>query len=355
MFGNKYKLGKKGSSTTKKWPRRIVILFVVFLALVFVGVVGVRYYYNTNLKSVSESQKTQLVTVVPGATVDDISKLLEEKNLIRNATVFKWYIASTHARDSIQAGTYELRPNLSVQEIVSILTHGKTATDLVTIFPGRRIDQVRQDLIDKGFSEERVDAALQPEQYESHPALVDKPKGASLEGYLYPESFQKTKATEPEVIIRASLELMGEHLTPDIRAAFAARGLSVYQGLVLASVVEQEAFQQSDRDQIAQVFLKRLGAGMKLESDPTSKYGAIQAGSDALLTYDSPYNTYIYAGLPPTPISNVSESSLNAVASPASTDWLFFVSGDDGTVYFSKTLEEHENYTKLYCTTLCGN
>jgi len=346
-----YTLGDK----KRRWPRRIVAIFVVPVVGVLLGMVGVRQYYNANLKPVSNSSETQVITVEKGATVDEVAKVLQEKKLIRSSLVFQLYIRSKETTNPLIAGTYNLQPSLSTPEIVSILSKGKVATNLVTILPGQRLDQIRESLINNGFKKDAVDKALDPTMYADNPALVDKPAEASLEGYLYPESFQRTAATKPEEIITASLKLMDEHLTPEIRSAFAAKGLSVYQGITLASIVEQEGFRQSDRDQIAQVFLTRLQKGMPLQSDPTAKYGAILAGQPPSLTYNSPYNTYNVTGLPPTPISNVSAGSLKAVAVPATTDWLYFVAGDDGTVHFSRTIEEHEALTKQYCTKLCGN
>ncbi len=353
MFNLKqsYSLGMR----RRYWPKRFVVVAAVLLGLIIAGMIGVRLYYNHNLSPVSGSAETQTVIVERGATVTEIADVLKEKGLIRSSLVFQLYIRSKETDNPLIAGTYRLQPNLSTPEIVAILSRGKVATDLVTILPGQRIDQIRESLVNNGFDKAAVERALNPDIYRDNPALVDKPVGASLEGYLYPESFQKTAITTPEEIIEASLNLMNKHLTPDIRAAYASRGLSVYQGITLASIVEQEAFRKTDRDQIAQVFLTRLKLGMALESDATAGYGAIKEGQRPSLTYDSPYNTYKYPGLPPSPISNVSESSLKAAAYPAQTDWLYFVAGDDGTVHFSRTLEEHERLTKQYCTTLCGN
>lgn len=353
MFKGKrsYTIGEK----SRRWPKRIVILFLAFLAAVVIGMVGVRFYYNANLQPVNAAGASQEFIVEKGATVEDVANNLQEKGLIKSSLVFQLYIRSKQTDNPLIAGTYNLQSSLSVPEIVSILSKGKVATDLITILPGQRIDQVREMFINNGFSEELVDEALNPATYEGHPALVDKPEEASLEGYLYPESFQKTATTQPKEVIEASLKLMNDKLTPEVRSAFAAQGLSVYQGVILASIVEQEAYKQNDRNQIAQVFLSRLSANMPLQSDPTAKYGAILDGKEASLTYVSAYNTYSNGGLPPTPISNVSASSLQAVAKPATTDWVYFVAGDDGTVYFSKTLQEHEALTKQHCTKLCGN
>jgi UPF0755 protein len=227
---------------------------------------------------------------------------------------------------------------------------------LVTILPGRRIDQVRADLINYGFKPADVDRALNPQLYADLPIIADLPAGNNLEGLLWPESFEKDPTTPPEHIIRQSLELMGEHLTPDLQAAFTAEGLTPYQGITLASIVTQEVNKPADQAQAAQVFLSRLKNGTMLGSDVTARYGAIAAGQSASnLSYDSPYNTHLHAGLPPGPISTVTATALNAAAHPAGTDWLFFVTGDDGTTHFSRTLEEHQALTKQYCHKLCGN
>lgn len=110
---------------------------------------------------------------------------------------------------------------------------------------------------------------------------------------------------------------------------------------------------EDDRPLVAQVFLRRLQVGMPLGSDPTAFYGAIIAGQEPSLPYDSPYNTRMHGGIPPGPISNVAEGSLRAVAFPADTDYLYFVAGDDGTTHFSRTLKEHEELTRKFCTELC--
>jgi UPF0755 protein len=198
-----------------------------------------------------------------------------------------------------------------------------------------------------------VDKALYPAQYADHPALADKPTNASLEGYLYPDSYQKTADTKPETIIRASLDEMQKHLTPELRAAMSKQGLTVHEGVVLASIVEQEVSKKADKPTVAQVFLLRLKKGMPLGSDVTAFYGSIKAGQAPSVSYDSPYNTRLHPGLPPGPISNVSQASLEAVANPAGSDYLYFVAGDDGNTYFSHTNEEHEALTKQYCKKLC--
>jgi len=341
-------------SQRRRWPRRLLAILVVGIAILVLATVIVRHIYLQELKPVSTSQKTQLVAIQQGTTVGQIASLLEQKGIIRSAWAFRLYVSSKEVRDELQAGTYGLEPSQSVSEIVAQLTHGKVATNLVTILPGQRLDQVRNTLINDGFSAAEVDKALDPAQYADNPALVDKPAGASLEGYLYPDSYQKVANTSAQSIVLRSLAEMNKQLTPDIRTAFANEGLSAYQGMTMASMVEQEVSKPADRAQTAQVFLTRLHTDMMLGSDVTAYYGATLAGQKPSTSYDTPYNTLLHKGLPPTPISNISPSSLEAVAHPANTDWLYFVTGDDGTTYFSKTLADHQALTQQYCHKLCG-
>lgn len=336
--------------------KRLMIVLIVLAVLLAAALAGIWRFYTVNLQPLTSDSTAQTKTIVveSGATPKSIASLLRENEIIRSAWTFERYVQSKNVSSELQAGTYSLSPAQSVPDIVSQLTHGKVTTDLVTILPGQRLDQIRQSLINDGFSEADVDKALDPATYAGNSALVDKPAGNSLEGYLYPDSFQRTSGTKPWTIVEESINLMQKRLTPEIRAAFAANGLSTYQGIILASIVEQEVSKQSDKAQAAQVFLKRITDGMPFGSDVTAMYGSRLAGQGTSLTYDTPYNTLLHNGFPPTPISNVSSSSLQAVANPANTDWLYFVAGDDGTTYFSRTLAEHEALAEKYCHKLCG-
>jgi UPF0755 protein len=317
----------------------------------------VRQAYVSGLKPVSSNQKSVTVAIPLNSSLRKVGSILHESKLIKSEWAFERYVRNKGLSESVQAGTYDLRPSQSTQEIVGILTQGRVATNLVTIYPARRIDEIRSDLINYGFSVADVDAALEPAQYESHPVLADKPHGASLEGYLYPESFQKDSRTTAKDIIEQSLDQMEKHLTADIRAGFVQQGLSLHRGIILTSIVEKEVSKDSDRPIVAQVFLLRMKKDMVLGSDITALYGAIKDDKTPSVAYDSAYNTHLHKDLPPGPVSNVSDSSLKAVANPATTDWLFFVSGDgpdEGKTFFSHTLEEHEKLIKEHCKELCG-
>jgi UPF0755 protein len=342
--------------------RRLIFVLILLLAAFAVAAMYIRHKYYDNLRPVSDSSRVTMFEIKSGESSHRISLALKADNLIRSSDAFDWYVESHNVRAELQAGVFPLRPSMSTPEIVDAFVKGKIAANLVTILPKQRIDQVRAALVKDGFNADDINTALQAGSYAGSPALADIPTGASLEGFLYPDSFQKDANTKPQTIVKESLDEMAQNLTPDIRAAFAGEGLSVYKGVVLASIVEQEVDTDSDRAQVAQVFLSRLRMGMPLGSDVTAYYGALHAGatsnqnynSPTALTFDSPYNTLIHKGLPPGPISNVSESSLYAVAHPANTGWLYFVSGDNGKTYFSKTVEEHDQQAAQYCHKLCS-
>jgi|AntRauTorckE6833_2_1112554.scaffolds.fasta_scaffold00271_11 UPF0755 protein len=350
---------------SRQGSSRIFILLIavgVFLLILSLIGFGAHQYYQSNLQPVSQTESSQLIIVEPGATTQQVAELLQDESLIRSSWAFAWYMRSNDLRDKIQAGTYALSPSMMVAEIADIITRGGVGdVTTFTVFPERRIDQIRDNLInDAGFSPEEADEALDPAQYEGHPALLDKPIEASLEGYLYPETFQINSTTTAVEIIEQSLDQMASYLSPATKAGFEKQGLSVHEGIILASIVEREVdtINPDDRSQVAQVFLSRLATDTALESNATASYGAVLDGAELSESYTSPYNTYQNPGLPPGPVSNVSISSLKAVANPANTDFLYFVSGDRddegvSVTYFSRTLEEHEEKVRQYCTEAC--
>jgi UPF0755 protein len=329
---------RKISVNRKRPPKLWLIAAILVLILVAGGVGALRSWQAHNLEPVAASSKaTSYFTVAAGSSVHDIGLDLQRAGLIRSSRAFEIYVRGKEQGDNLQAGTYVLSPAMSVQQIVAKMVGGDVARNLFTILPGKTLDEVKKAFAEAGYGKVEIESAFKPSNYADHPALASLPKGASLEGYLYPDSYQRLSDTPVRSIIRASLDEMNKYLTPDLAAAFASHGLSVYQGVILASVVYMETDDPEPQPTVAQVFLKRLREGMRLESDATTHV----------------YNTYENPGLPPTPISNVTASALQAVASPSKTDYLFFVSGDDDTTHFSKTRIEHEEAVSRYCTKKC--
>jgi UPF0755 protein len=350
-------MAKKYSRTRKpsRYPKRILWLFIILCILAFGGVIIARNVYDADLKPVSTSQETKIYVVAKGSDVKQIADGLETAKLIRSSWAFQLYVHSQDVASKLEAGTYALSPSQTIPEIVGIITGGKVTQNLVTILPGQRIDQIRASLINDGFAPQAVDHALDPSLYPDVPVLQLKPTNVNnLEGLLWPDSFERSPDTDPSVIIRESLLETEHYLTPDVQAAFASEGLSPYQGITLTSIILKEVGKASDQPQVAQVFLSRMKQGMKLGSDVTALYGSVNAGVAPDLNYDSPYNTLIHTGLPPTPISNINTSSLYAATHPSNTNWLYFVAGDNGNTYFSTSYQQQQSDKNNYCHKLCG-
>lgn len=343
------------SYSSRRLGRGLIVTVIITFLVVVLGVVAaVRFWYQDQLKPMGDSQLSITVVIPQGSTAQQIALLLEEKQVIKSAKAFEWYVRLNKLRGDMQAGQYVLDPSQSTPTIAKIIVKGKVQTGSFTILPAQRLDQIKAAFIKVGYNESAVNQALEASSYKNHPALISKPLGASLEGYLHPETFQTTSSTTPTEIIRQSLDETAEVLTADKTDGFRKQGLNVHQAITLASIVEQEVPSGADRRMVAQVFLNRLKNGMSLGSDVTYRYAAIVTGQEPSPFIDSPYNTRKYAGLPPGPISNVSESSLSAVANPSSNDYLFFVAGDDGKTYYSKTQAEHDNLTRQHCKVLCN-
>jgi len=328
------------------------VLATIVLLVIAAGLVT-RAWYNRNLAAVSSSQQVTYFTVAPGASLSEIANGLKQENLIRSAPAFVTYVRGRGLYSKMQAGTYALKPSMSTSQIVDRIVNGDVSKTDVTIYPGKTISQIRKIFKQVGYSDSELDTAFDASTYPDEPVLAYLPAGATLEGFLYPDTFQKDPNTSAQTIIRESLEEMQSHLTPDIIAGFKNQGLSVYQGVTLASIVYQESGLPAAQPTVAQVFLLRLKQGIMLGSDVTAFYASQQAGQGKTLGVDSPYNTRIHTGLPPGPIGNVTDNALKAVAHPAATDFLFFVAGDDGIIHFSHTEAEHEQAVSQYCHKEC--
>jgi UPF0755 protein len=335
--------------------KKVIFSSLAILLLLFVtAAIAVNIWYKNNLKPVTSDGSAVIFVVDEGQSAPTTAKNLQDQQLIRSSQAFLWHLRNQGTTNKIQAGSYELKPSQSSQEIAQMLTTGKVSSKFFTILPGKRLDQIRQNFIDAGFSAEAVDKAIDPANYSNHPALIAKPTDQSLEGYIFPETFKIDSSTTPKQIVNLSLDELAAVLTPGLIDAFQSQGLGIHRAITLASIIEKEAANSQDKKDIAGVFYNRLKQGMPLQSDPTYKYAAFLKNEAPSSTIDSPYNTYKVTGLPPGPISNVSKNALLAVANPTKHDYLYFVSGDDNVTRFSKTLQEHEALVKQYCIKKCA-
>lgn len=343
------KTSKFTKHSKAKW---FVIIAIVIIALAGAGVVGFFWWYNDALQPVSTSQNRIKVTVESGETAKTIGAKLQQKGVIKSAFAFEYYVQQSGALNNLKAGSYLLSSNQSVKEIVEWLAEGKIDQFNMTILPGKTLADIKELLVADGYSAADVDAAY-AKKYD-HPLLKTKPANVNLEGYIFPDTYQISSETTVEQLLVKTFDVFYQQIQDEgLEAKLSAKGFTLHQGIVLASIVELEANSVADRQQVAQVFESRLASGMTLGSDVTFFYAAELLGVEPTISIDSPYNTRLYKGLPPGAISNFTIDALQAVAEPAAGDYLYFVAGDDGTVYYAKTEEEHQKNINNYCTKLC--
>lgn len=331
-----------------KW----ILGILVSLAIVVGATMGGGYmWYQAQLEPVDpQAQGHTLVKVEQGSTVAQIADVLKSKNLIKNAHVFKKYVKDRGA--ILHPGPYRLNNNSSVDQIVSKLQNAEVDEFNITFLPGATLKDAKKVLIDSGYSEKQVNDALS-RTYDA-PLLKVKPAGADLEGFVYGETYRFNSDATPEDILKRTFDEMYTYIqSEDLEAAFKKQGMTLYEGIIFASIIQKEVSEKKDMAHVSQVFHKRLKIGMELGSDVTFMYGAEKMGVPATVDLDSPYNTRVRKGLPPTPVANPGASALYAAAHPSSDDDLFFVAGDDGITYFSKTNEEHERLTREHCNKNC--
>ena len=289
--------------------------------------------------------------VESGQSVDSIAASLQDAALIRDAESFRDYLVYSGLDTSIQAGEYRLSAAMSAIDIAREIQDASATEATFTILAGWRMEEIAASLPTSGLPvtpEEFLSVAQTPT--DEYDFLAD---ATSLEGFFLPDTYILSRTTSAEKIVAEFLRNFSQHLSPDLTQGFEQQGLTVYQAVTLASIVEREAVKDEEKPLIASVYLNRLNIGMKLEADPTVQYalgfdfptGTWWKNPLSLddLQFDSPFNTYLYTGLPPAPISNPDLDSLQAVAFPAETPYYFFRAKCDGSGYhsFAETFEEH--------------
>lgn len=300
-------------------------------------------------------------SVYPGDNAEAIAKRLEEAKLIRSVDLFRFIALYYGVDKDLKAGEYELRSDMTSSEIIARLTRGTVRSTTVTIPEGWRLEEVAQLLEKKGIFESKEFLKVTQEGKFDYEFLASRPPGGSLEGFLFPDTYRVPARFDAEGFINRMLKNFDVRFSPAMRQQASAKGMSIYEVLILASIVEREAVLATERPIIASVFLNRLRQGIPLEADPTVQY-ALAGNPDSVAKYgywkteltkadlemSSPYNTYRHAGLPPGPISNPGLASIKAVLEPATTDYLYFVAKEDGSHAFSTTLEEHNRNVSNY-------
>lgn len=348
--------GLSGANRAPRSTKKVIMWILLGIAALIIALlVAATLWYQRQLTPIEPvtSNNRVLIEIVAGSTPQQIGAQLEESGVIRSAFAFDVYTRLTNVRGSLQAGSYRLSPAESTPDIVNHLVEGRVEQFTVTFLPGATLAEHRQVLLDVGYSEREVDEAMGQEY--DHLLLQDKPTAADLEGYIFGETYTfGSEVGVPDILVHSFDTFYAVIERDSLIAGWAEQGLDMHEGIILASIIQREVSGEEDSRQVAQIFLKRLADGMSLGADATFVYAAEKAGQTPAVDFDSPYNTRIYSGLPPGPIASPGVDALRAVANPATGDYLYFVSGDDGANYFAHTLEEHEANTRAHCQVNCA-
>ncbi|MBX2996242.1 MAG: endolytic transglycosylase MltG [Bdellovibrionaceae bacterium] len=326
--------------------KKVVLYGIV---LIFVTVTGAAAWLWTSFVQSPASKRDLDVVyeVVPGRTFSAVAKDLEEREVIRNAALFSIFARIRGEANKMKAGEYLFRLNMTPAEVLSVLLSGKSVGRNFTVSEGLNIFEIA-DLVERaglGAKGEFLKLARDPKFAES----VLGVKAGSLEGYLFPETYQITKYSTVRDLIQAMVAKFHDAYRP-LDAQAQSLGWTRHQVVTLASIIEKETGAPEERPLISSVFHNRLRKGMLLQTDPTVLYAkARKAGTmieisitRADLRMEDDYNTYFRKGLPPGPIANPGAEALRAALNPQASEFLFFVSQNDGTHIFSKEYKDHQ-------------
>ena len=289
----------------------------------------------------------QIFVVHKGTTLREVIYDLEKKGIIANKTpLLLWGRLSGHGA-KIKAGEYRLNGRMAPLGVLNILSKGSIITHQVTIPEGFTLRQIAEKFDKKGLADKEKFSAFAKDPNVAKSYGIS---GPSLEGYLYPDTYRFGRGQSPISIIDVMVRRFFEVTTP-FKKRIGESGMTLQQVVIMASLIEKETGQGEERPVIASVFLNRLKRGMRLESDPTVIYGIRDFNGNLTrkdLSQSTPYNTYVIRGLPLGPIANPGEEAIKAVLYPADTEYLYFVSKNNGSHHFSKTLQEHNRAVKIY-------
>lgn len=318
----------------------------------------IRFYLDARaaeLDQMAGSDDTPVTFVVePGETAVEIADRLKQAGLVSDAELFRRYVQYHGLDAGIEAGDFVLRQTMTIPEIAQALQKGQRPEQVVTIQEGLRLEQVAALVAEQTGIPEDEFLALATDGWRNaglpFDLLADLPPSATLEGFLFPDTYRLPEDATALDLLGRMLETFDRRVAPEMRAAAANRGLDVYELATLASIVEREAVIDEERPLIGGVYHNRLESGWFLGACPSVQY-ALGTPDDwwprftlEATEVDSPYNTYRNLGLPPGPICSAGLASLEAAAYPADTDYFFFLADctkDDGSHLFSVTEEEH--------------
>ncbi len=334
-----------------KYWHMLRVAFCVTVVLVMICSTSVMWWNSSTAAADLKDSTVRQFVVDKGASSMSVATALQRAGFIRNAIAFCIYVKLYGG--SVQAGTHMLSPSFTLAKIAQTLSSSNGTEISIQIPPGLTLDKLKDNFKKYDYTEQDVTAAFNKKY--KNPILADLPAGATLEGYLYPDTYRVRAGDKLDVVINKALNQFYKVAKSNgILDGFKKHKLNIHKGITLASIVTKEVKNPSDQKKVAGVFYNRLNQGYSLGSDVTFKYAYSQGLCDSNTSKcDSVYNTRINKGLPPGPIANPSLSALKAVANPTNMTAMYFVAGDDGKTYFSDTLDQHNKAIAAHCTELC--
>jgi UPF0755 protein len=333
-------------TNTPRRVRRSASLLILLLVVALFTVAGILYIIQM-LGPVTGNKNAPLVLVniPPGKSARQIGRILARKHLIRSSLSFVFASRMDHLSGEMHAGHYELSPAMPPRQIAALMALGETADGVVTIPEGYTVHQIARRLAQQQLVNEAALLTLAQTQGKTFHVGRWTPPNASLEGYLFPDTYTVPKGATARDIAQMMLENFSRRVLVPHESDFRLYPGGLPAAVTLASLVEREAEVETDRPLIAAVYRNRLNAHMRLQCDATVQYALPEHKTRLFYTdlrVDSPYNTYRHEGLPPTPIANPGLPSIEAALHPANVDYLYYVAGPGGRHVFSTTLTQHE-------------
>jgi UPF0755 protein len=365
-----YKKNLQERHREAKTIRKIVFIVFIVILVVLSGIIGGGYLYiKSALEPVDPTNKEPIEVTIPiGSSPTAIARILEENDIVKHAKVFRYYTKFKN-ESGFQAGEYTFNQSMNFDQIIESLKSGilmgEPAFKLV-IPEGKQLEEIATIIAEQtGYTKEEIMEKVDDPTYVKDlisrfpntlsEEILNKDIKHPLEGYLFPATYPfYEKKPSIESIVETMLEQTDKILVKYVGLLEGNNYIdSTHKLLTMASLIEEEATAQTDREQISSVFYNRLDDGMPLQTDPTVLYALGEHKKRVLydhLEVNSPYNTYKNQGLTPGPIANAGESSLSAALNPAETDYLYFLAAPTGEVYYSKTLDEHNAKKAQYIT-----
>lgn len=333
------------SKTSPTFLKKVATAIVIFLSLLFLF-----FVFEVYIPINPDSHETIIYTVQKGWGDEEIAKDLEKLNIIRSSYFFRIYTVLSLKHSMLQAGRYNLSPKMSAYQIIRKMARGDVIKNNLMVLEGWDIKDIGKYLESKEIcTQDDFIYFAQKDYSDEFDFLKDKPKDVSLEGYLFPDTYEVAEGESCEDILIMMLENFDRKLASDLRVEILSQKKTIFDVVTMASMLEKEVRTLADKKIVSGILWKRLSVDMPLQLDATVNY--VTGKSDAGVAIkdtkiDSPYNTYKYKGLPKGPISNPGVDSILGAIYPKATKYWFYLS--DGKTYFSETLEQHNAFKAKY-------